>query len=161
MGLRIHRLIAAMAEAGVRTPDPTTVIEWVSRQEYPAQASYLLGARQRLITAASVYYRFYEEPTWELVGSEVSVGNCRFDLVWRTETDSVVCDEIKSGRAGVEVSQRRIAEQVKRQIENGLKEWGTSFGGVRVLFTYWPRQSHLVRPDGELTPLFPVGANHE
>lgn len=39
MGIRVHKLIGAMAEAGVRGPDPATVFDWVSRQEYPARAS--------------------------------------------------------------------------------------------------------------------------
>ena len=157
MGIRVHKLIGAMAEAGVREPDPATVIDWVSRQEYPAQASYLLSARQRLITAASIYFRLYEEPSWQLIGTEVSVRTCRFDLVWRTSDGAVICDEIKSGRVGVELSRRRIDEQAQRQVDNGRKEWGEDFGGVRVLFTYWPRQSFLALPTGEIELLFPEG----
>ena len=155
IGIAIHRLIARLSEAGVRTPTPIELIEAVRCEDLPNQVRFAPNARQRLLTGAAIYFRLYAEDQWSLIGSEVKAGRSRLDLLWRRPDGQLVADELKSGRVGIEIEHPELDAQVSRQLKDGRSEFGEEFAGTRVLFFHWPRLSFHATPDGARELLFP------
>lgn len=96
------------------------------------------------VTAAGVYLRrFALDSEWALLGTEVTAGACRFDLVWRHAEHGVLIDELKLGvgRGGELV----VRSQIDRYLLEGTQLW-SDFVGVRLCSVHEPALSRLFRP---------------
>jgi hypothetical protein len=97
------------------------------------------------VTAAGVYLRrFRLHPEWALLGTELAVEDCRFDLVWEHPRHGVLIDELKLGvgRRG----ELAVRAQINRYLDAGSNRWA-DFIGVRLCAVHEPAASRLYLPD--------------
>jgi hypothetical protein len=150
-GSAVHHVIGALLGDGIRHPSPLELRRYVAADPSVNRSAvvYRQAAKQRLLTAAAVYFRLFAPAgTWELLGVEAAYGRNRADLVWRTSGGGVVIDEIKSGVALDRFENERLEQQVARLLTGGAATHGEPFGGVRVVLLATPARSYLARPDG-------------
>jgi hypothetical protein len=150
MGRHVHRLIAGLVSAGVRQPSPRQLRAHVAGHPLLSDTRiiYRQAAKQRLLVATALYFRFFALPTtWSLLGTEVTVGNSRLDLVWRNG-EELIADEIKSGRIVDRFERDRLELQIERALANANEHYGHAFSGLRVLILAAPTKSFLLRSDG-------------
>ena len=155
MGTAAHRLIAELLEVGVREPTPLFILEHVARHPVLQGRAvlYRQAAKQTLASALAVYFRYFAPAErWRLLGSEVAVGSCRFDLLFDVG-GVIVADELKSGRLDGADAWQALERQLERELCGGRERWGDAFGGVRVLVLGAPRRSFLAAPEGTREPL--------
>jgi hypothetical protein len=149
VGSLTHQLIAVLVGEDHRDPSLQTMARAAATLALPTVTTYRTAARQQLISGASVYFAFFAPGAdWQLVGSEVRVGNARFDLVWRTPA-GVVIDEIKSGPITTPEGRAALDAQLKRHLAVAAAAYGPEFVGERVLVLSAPRTSLMVKPGGE------------
>jgi hypothetical protein len=150
MGREVHRLIADLVSAGIRRPTPRQLRAHVAGHPLVSDARivYRQAAKQRLLVATALYFRFFVPPTaWRLLGTEVTLGNSRLDLVWRNG-EEVIADEIKSGRVVDRFERDQLEQQIDRALANAIDRYGDAFAGLRVLFLTAPTKSFVLRGDG-------------
>ncbi|HUY08606.1 MAG TPA: hypothetical protein VMW80_04040 [Candidatus Dormibacteraeota bacterium] len=90
--------------------------------------------------AVAVYLRrFRLRSPWELMASEVPLGDKRVDLVYRNHTTGrVVIDELKFG---LTPSLEAVDDQAEEYLRLGQARWGTQLLGVRVCLVSAPMRS--------------------
>lgn len=150
VGDRAHRIVAEVLKTGrpqVRS-EAAILLTRCGRQvfkehpvDYRSRASFLDA-----VTAAGVYLqRFHPGAGWELTGTEIVVGQSRFDLVYGSTSGPIVIDELKLGvgRAG----ESAVRAQIDRYVDAGRRLWGSNFIGVRLCAVHEPLQSRLYLPD--------------
>jgi len=154
-----HRIIGEFVQSGIYLPTPAQIAAVVANHPETKRAVvYRQAARQRLATAVSLYFRLFgPDPTWELLGVEVSASRSRFDLVWELLRGRVIADELKTGLFITPDEATALHAQVERLRSAGVRKYGEQFAGVRVLLLSAPRLSYLAAPTGENIPLEDAG----
>lgn len=148
MGALAHVLIADMLRRGLKNPTAREIVTAVGAHPLSVEATvYRQAARQRLASAAAIYFRYFVRTDWEFIGSEVAGDRCRYDLVWQDADGIVFVDELKSGRGDAREHVDAAKEQIARELANGSTHW-ERFGGVRLLWLGAPGKSRLHLPDG-------------
>lgn len=149
VGRRVHRAIAKLV-TGPEPAGPDEVLAVVSSMWHrdPIGGSVASSARLRTSTSVSIYLaRFRPGDAWELAGCEVRLGRAVADLVWRDPANgAVVVDEVKTGV--VDVSDGRVADQLRRLAVGGRARWRDDFVGVRLVPLGSPARSVLVDETG-------------
>lgn len=114
----------------------------VGRRNAPV---HRLAQTHRVATATATYLRALRRPPcWQLMGSEVQIGDIRMDLLFvERGTGRVEADELKTGLLGPALELPWVREQLRGQLELGRATFGTRFGGVR-LVELAPRRATLV-----------------
>lgn len=151
VGLAVHLVIAELMREGRRQPtlQELLIVAAGSALMRKRVGSYRQAARQRLLTATSVYLRYFVPgPEWRFVGSEVAVPGARLDLVFEAVDGRVMADEIKTGRLSA-TEQAGFEEQIQRQLRGGGELYGTDFAGVRGLLLWAPSRSFIAHADGQ------------
>lgn len=154
MGREVHRLIADLVSVGVREPTPRQLRAQVAGHPLVSdpRITYRQAAKQRLLVATALYFRFFVPlAPWCLLGSEVTVGSSRLDLVWRNG-EEVIADEIKSGRIVDRFEHDQLERQIDRALANANDRYGDAFTGLRVLLLAAPSKSFVLRSDGKREP---------
>jgi hypothetical protein len=154
MGREVHRLIADLVAAGVRQPTPRQLRAHIAGHPLVSDSRvvYRQAAKQRLLVATALYFRFFEPPAaWRLLGSEVAMGSSRLDLVWGDGED-VIADEIKSGKIVARFEHEHLEQQIEHALANANERYGDAFTGLRVLLLASPTTSFLLRSDGSREP---------
>lgn len=149
VGQRVHRAIEIALETGKK--DRRSLDRVVRRfGGGDGRAARLMSPRQLVVTLAGVYLsRLALLDPWAVFGSEVSIGACRFDVVWRHNSGSVLVDEIKTGSATIEMPE--VRSQLERYRLAGVAEWGELFAGVRLCPLRSPSAAAVLVADGTLT----------
>jgi len=157
VGRRIHRVIAELVDRP-EPVDAATVMATVAAlwRRDPVGGSVASSARLRCSTSVAVYFnRFLPDATWEFAGCEVRLGRAVADLVWRRPADgTVVVDELKSG--AVDVTDRRVADQLGRLASGGRARWAGRFAGVRLVPLGSPARTAMLDGYGRNVPV-PAG----
>jgi len=154
MGREVHRLIADLVSAGIRQPTPRQLRAHVAGHPLVSDPRiiYRQAAKQRLLVATALYFRFFAPPApWRLLGTEVTMGNSRLDLVWG-HGQEVIADEIKSGRIVDRFERDQLELQIDRALANANDRYGDAFTGLRVLMLAAPTKSFVLRSDGNREP---------
>jgi hypothetical protein len=155
VGQAAHLLIASLVQKGLRRPSPEDLFAAVASSDLVAArvSSYRQAAKQRLLGAASLYFRFFAlGEGWSFAGAEVSIDGGRLDLVWEG-TGGVLSDEIKTGWPRDLAERRELEDQIGRQLAGARRKFGPSFAGIRVLILGRPGASFLLKADGSREPL--------
>jgi hypothetical protein len=152
-GRLIHQVIATLA-ADATPPTPERIKRAVSAA-LPGYAPIEARAhRQNITSGVFVYFRYLVAPAgWRFLGSEMSLGLGRVDLVWRDDRGLTLLDEIKTGSSR-QLELSRTHRQISMYLDCARQEFGDRLAGLRVLSTSDPRRSLFVHPDGEHSPLF-------
>lgn len=154
LGRLAHIVIAERLAAGDRTPDSRALTRAAQVHSKDGPRSVHPHALvQQLAVSAAVYFRlFLLDEQWRFVASEMSAGNCRFDLVF-TDGRSFRVDELKTRRASHERESEPLSQQLARQCAAGEERWGKRFFGVRGVVLGAPRASRLLRPGSQESEL--------
>lgn len=107
--------------------------------------TYRQANRQRVATAAAMYFARFPRNGWRFVGSEVNCGSVRLDLVWE-RNGSFEADEVKTGLTTPLVWARLVWLQVEEQWWAGLDHFGPTFERVRAVMLSVPQQSFSFPP---------------
>lgn len=151
IGQCIHAVVGELLAEGVWTPSPEKLLSAVAVNPLLREsvAAYRQAAKQRVLSAASLYFRlFLPAAEWRHDGSELRAGARRLDLIWRHPAGEVMADEVKSGRAVSLDARRALESQVAAQVAVGVERFGAEFVGVRAVLLAAPRRSYLLRADG-------------
>jgi len=152
-GTATHQVVAGLLAAGARTPDIRQIVRAVN--EHPASAratTYKQAAKQRLVTGAACYFRFFAPPAdWKLVSAEAVVGRVRLDLLFETP-DGLRADELKTGKITGRADRDAFSEQVHAQVLAGVEHLD-GFLGVRACLLAAPRRSYVMTAAGEIEAL--------
>lgn len=144
MGRAAHRVIGRMLKAGVCEPSPEQILSFAAQEPLLHERHvYRLAARQRLIAATAIYWRFFLPPlaSWTLIDYAVRLPDCDLDLVFRHQGGAVRSDELKTGGAPSLAEREVLEERLELQLAGCREKYGTKFEGVRVLFLGAPRRS--------------------
>jgi hypothetical protein len=90
--------------------------------------------RRRLTAAVSNYAKQFAPRGATLIGVELTVGEQRLDLVWRT-AHVIWADELKSGGDRLTFA---TARQCARQVRAARAHWSAAFVGVRIVWLQTP-----------------------
>jgi len=156
IGCGAHRAIALLLRKGLREPTSAEILATVESDPALEQPHvYRLAARQRLVAACAVYFRFFlPDPRWRFVDAEVSAGHSLLDLLFEDQaTRRLGADELKTGAAPALVDPEELEVQVSTQLRGGTARFGGRFAGVRVIFLAAPGRSFVVASDGTARPL--------
>lgn len=151
VGDRAHRVIARALDAGVPDSRSQLVLELTRyAREVFAEHPVEYRSREALVTAttaAGAYlHRFRPLSPWKMVGTELQVASCRFDVVHQHRGAGVLIDEIKLGNGRSD--EAAVQEQIERYLEHGRSKWGSLFRGVRLCSVHEPMRSRLYLPNG-------------
>lgn len=107
--------------------------------------------------AATYLRRFAPNEPWELLGCEFDTGSGVTDLAWRhVGTNVVFFDELKTHNRPQSRIASRVMTQVKKQSMGGQEQFGSRFGGVRLIPLGSLHLTSLVRHDRKRLLLAPT-----
>lgn len=152
IGQAAHLVLGELLEAGQLAPSQEDLFAAVAASELVTKrvATYRQVAKQRLLTAISLYYRhFLPDGRWRFFARELAVEGGRLDLVWRSAGRRILADELKTGWPRDPEERGNLESQLERQLAGAGKRFGSSFAGIRILLLGAPARSFLLRPDGE------------
>jgi hypothetical protein len=150
LGVAVHQVLASLFECGDLTASPIELRRLIGCHPTLASASAVLrrAAKQRLLTASSVYLRLFAPAAdWVFVGAEVSLGHRRADLVWRTP-GGIVVDELKAGATGARYAWGDLDDQVEGLLAGAREAFGDEVRGVRAIVLAAPMRSYELMSDG-------------
>jgi hypothetical protein len=150
LGVAVHQVLACLFEGGELTASPIELRRLIGSHPALATASGVVrqAAKQRLLTASSVYLRlFAPEPDWVFIGAEVPLRRRRADLVWRTP-GGIVVDELKAGATGARYERSDLDNQVDGLLAGAREVFGDELRGVRAIVLAAPMRSYELMSDG-------------
>jgi len=131
MGRAAHRVIGRLLEAGIREPSPEEIMSYAAREPLLHERHvYRLAARQRLIAATAIFWRYFmpDPECWRFLDYAVPVEGSALDLVFEHVDAGVSSDELKTGGAPALADRETLDEQVERQLTRIVHEFGRSDG---------------------------------
>lgn len=144
LGRRSHGAIARASELGIGNDE--AALRDLARSVWSTDEALIhrLAVRRRVESDLLAFFRsFRRGPEWDHVGTEVPVGPCHLDLLWRREIDGrLEADEIKTG---LPPTRQAMERQAERQLRAALNDLGERFGAVRVCTVGDPRNAITLR----------------
>jgi hypothetical protein len=147
-------VLASLFEDGALTASPIELRRLIGSHPALASASAVLrqAAKQRLLTACSVYLRLFAPAAdWVLVGAEMPLGRRRADLVWRTP-GGIVVDELKAGATGARYERGDLDDQIDGLLAGAHEAFGDEVRGVRAIVLAAPMRSYELLSNGSREP---------
>jgi hypothetical protein len=154
LGVAVHQVLASLFECGDLTASPIELRRLIGCHPALASATAVLrqAAKQRLLTASSVYLRLFAPAAdWLFVGAEVSLGHRRADLVWWTP-GGIVVDELKAGATGARYERGDLDDQIDGLLAGAREAFGDEVRGVRAIVLAAPMSSYELMSDGSRRP---------
>lgn len=154
LGVAVHQVLASLFEDGALTASPIELRRLIGSHPALASASAVLrqAAKQRLLTACSVYLRLFAPAAdWVLVGAEMPLGRRRADLVWRTP-GGIVVDELKAGATGARYERGDLDDQIDGLLAGAHEAFGDEVRGVRAIVLAAPMRSYELLSNGSREP---------
>ena len=149
VGSVIHRAIAVAVDEGL-SPDETHELLRAWWKVAPIGGTTAWQTRTKATVRVGLYLRRLRPVGWELLGSEVPLGDATADLVYGRRTDGelteVFIDEVKSGRDPLAADD--LPDQVARLDAGGHRHWPGVFRGVRVATVARWSESRFWTSDG-------------
>lgn len=153
-GRQVHATIARLAPLIPYTGEDDELIE-------AAVAVFVAGrengnlrrARIRVSGLVRQYLRLYLPHTASFQGSEVPARGGRADLLWSHPVAGWFYDELRTTQ-GYDPFTAAVLAQVDRYVDAGIDCFGDSFTGVRLITLGQRSESRIIRPTGEVAPLF-------
>jgi hypothetical protein len=146
LGTLTHRVIADLLHEGHRSYDPEATARAVA-SALPTGLGVFAArrVRQQLLTRCGVYFERFAPPEgWDLLGTEVAVGDYRADHIWR-DGQSAVIDELKTGASWSAFSVLETFDRAQTIADRGVPVCGFELREVRVLVFATPQASATFR----------------
>lgn len=162
LGRSAHRVIGRLLSSGITEPSPEQVMSFAAQEPLLDEPHvYRLAARQRLIAATAIYWRWFlpARTSWRFVDFAVPVEGSDLNLVFQHLDGAVRADELKTGGAPALADTQALDAQIERQLAGGRQKYGQCFCAVRVLLLGAPRRSFVMSSDGARALLFEGGAD--
>jgi hypothetical protein len=150
LGVAVHQVLASLFEGGELTASPIELRHLIGSHPALAAASAVLrqAAKQRLLTASSVYLRLFAPAAdWLFVGAEMPLGRRRADLVWRTPSGFVI-DELKAGATGARYERGDLDDQIDGLLAGAHEAFGDEVRAVRAIVLAAPMRSYELLSNG-------------
>lgn len=153
-GRQVHATIARLAPLIPYTGEDDELIEAAVAVFVDGRENgNLRRARIRVSGLVRQYLRMYLPQTAAFQGSEVPARGGRADLLWSHPDAGWFYDELKTTQAHDPLTAAVLA-QVDRYVDAGIDCFGDSFTGVRLITLGQRAESRIIRPTGEIAPLF-------
>lgn len=153
-GRQVHATIARLAPLIPYTGEDDEPIEAaVSVFVAGRENGNLRRARIRVSGLVRQYLRVYLPQSATFQGSEVAARGGRADLHWSHPAVGWFYDELKTTQ-GHDPLTTAVLAQADRYLDAGIDWFADSFAGVRLITLGQRAGTRIVRPTGEVAPLF-------